>query len=64
VIYLADKMVQGERRVSPAERFQAKMERYADDPDILDMITGRLKTALAIRKRIETKLGRSLTEVI
>ena len=64
VLYLADKMVQGERRLSPAERFRAKMERYADDPDILDIIKGRLKSALAIQRRIETILGRPLAEVI
>lgn len=63
VLYLADKMVQGERRLSPAERFRAKMERYAGDPYILDMINKRLKTALAIQTRIETMLGRPLTEV-
>lgn len=64
VLYLADKMVQGERRLSPEERFRAKMERYAGDPDILDIITGRLKTALSIQRRIETLIGRPLTEVI
>jgi CTP:molybdopterin cytidylyltransferase MocA len=64
VLYLADKMVQGERRLSPAERFRAKMERYAGDPDILDIITGRLESALAIQRRIETILGRPLAEVI
>ena len=64
LLYLADKMVQGERRLSPAERFRAKMERYAGDPDILDIITGRLESALAIQRRIETILGRPLAEVI
>jgi len=64
VLYLADKMVQGERRVPPAERFRSKMERYAGDPDILDIIDGRMKNALAIQRRIETMLGRSLAEVI
>ncbi|HEX2768307.1 MAG TPA: NTP transferase domain-containing protein [Geobacteraceae bacterium] len=64
VLYLADKMLQGERPLSPAERFHAKMERYAGDPGILDIITGRLETALAIQRRIETKVGRPLAEVI
>jgi molybdenum cofactor cytidylyltransferase len=64
LLYLADKMVQGERRLSPEERFRTKMERYSGDPAILDVITGRLNTALEIRRRIETLLGRPLTEVI
>jgi CTP:molybdopterin cytidylyltransferase MocA len=64
VLYLADKMVQGERRLATEERFRAKLERYAGDPDILNMITGRLKTAMAIQKRIESILGHPLAEVI
>jgi hypothetical protein len=64
VLYLADKMVQGERRLAPKERFRAKMARYAGDPAMLDIIAGRLKNALAIQSRIETILGRPLAEVI
>jgi HD superfamily phosphodiesterase len=64
VLYLADKMMQGERSILPEERFRAKMARYAGDPAILDIIAGRLKNALAIQGRIETILGRPLAEVI
>ena len=64
VLYLADKMVQGERRLAPEERFRAKKARYAGDPDILDIIAGRLKNALAIQSRIEIILGCPLAEVI
>jgi CTP:molybdopterin cytidylyltransferase MocA len=64
LIFLADKMVQGERRLSPAERFRAKMERYTGDTVILEIITGRLKSALTIQRRVETILGRPLAEVI
>jgi hypothetical protein len=63
VLYLADKMVRGERCFAPEVRFRAKMERYAGDPDILDIIKGRLKTAQAIQRRIETKLGRPLEDI-
>jgi CTP:molybdopterin cytidylyltransferase MocA len=64
VLYLADKMVRGERRLSPEERFRAKMERYVGEPDILDIVSGRLKTAIAIQRRIEIILGSPLNEVI
>jgi hypothetical protein len=40
------------------------MEHYAGDPGILDIINVRLKTALAIQRRIENILGRPLAEVI
>jgi HD superfamily phosphohydrolase YqeK len=64
VVYLADKLVQGERRVPLAERFRATMERHAHDPAILGNIAGRLKTALNIETRLEAVLGRPLAEVI
>jgi len=64
VLYLADKLVQGERLLPLAERFRKKMERYADEPVILDNVSARLKTAQAIQKRIESKLGRTLEEVL
>jgi hypothetical protein len=64
VLYLADKMVQGERHLPLAERFRNKMERHAGDPAILSIIYGRLKTALAIQERIETRVGHTLEEVL
>jgi len=63
VIYLADKLVQGERRVSVTERFRAAMERHAHDPAILGRVAARLKTAMTIQQRLEAILGRSLTEI-
>jgi molybdenum cofactor cytidylyltransferase len=64
VIYLADKLFRGEQRISLAERFRTKMDRYADDPVILGTISLRLKTAQAIQKRIESRLVRTLEEVL
>jgi HD superfamily phosphohydrolase YqeK len=64
VLYLADKMVQGERILPLAERFRKKMERCAGDPAIQKIINGRLQSALEIRKRIETRLGRTVEEVL
>jgi molybdenum cofactor cytidylyltransferase len=64
VIYLADKLVQGERLIPLEERFRKRMERHADDPDILDKVSARLKTAREIRSRIELRLGRTLEEAL
>jgi molybdenum cofactor cytidylyltransferase len=64
VIYLADKLVKGDRHVSIEERFRARMERHGDDPAILAIIMGRLEKALVICKRIESRLGRSLEEIL
>jgi molybdenum cofactor cytidylyltransferase len=64
VIYLADKLVQGELLLPLEERFRKKMERHADEPDILDNVSARLKTAREIRSRIELRLGRTLEETL
>ena len=64
LLYLADKVVQGERRVPLVERFRSAGERHAGDPAILRNIAGRLKTALKVQGRLERVLGRSLAEVI
>jgi molybdenum cofactor cytidylyltransferase len=64
LIYLADKLVQGEQLLPLEERFRKRMERHADEPDILDNISARLKTAQEIRRRIESSLGRTLEEAL
>lgn len=64
VLYLADKLVQEERRVSLSQRFRAAMERHCDNPAVLGAVAGRLKTAQDIQRRLEAVLGRSLAEVI
>jgi len=64
IIYLADKMVRGERLVTLEERFRVKMERYAGDPALLAAVKLRLDTALTIKKRIEDKIGKSVEEVL
>jgi CTP:molybdopterin cytidylyltransferase MocA/HD superfamily phosphodiesterase len=64
VLYLADKLFQGERRVSLAERFSAALERHAHEPAVVGKITGRLKNAKQIQRRLEMVTGLSLEEVV
>lgn len=65
LLYLADKLVQGERPVPLDERFRLSRERYGqEDPRVLERITTRLRTALIIQTRLEAALGRPMAEVI
>ncbi len=64
LLYLADKLVQGERRVTLAERFQAALERHSHEPAIFKKVNDRLKTAVIIKTRLEATLGCSMEEVI
>jgi putative nucleotidyltransferase with HDIG domain len=64
IIYLADKLVQGDTRVSIEARFQERMGRFADDPEALAAIAQRQMSALKIKQRIEKKLGLPLEEAL
>ena len=45
IVYLADKQVQGERRVTIEERFAAKREKFKDDPEALAGVERRYQLA-------------------
>lgn len=53
VVYLADKLVSGDRVVSIRRRFQEKLERFGRDPQAREAITGRRDRALAMMARVE-----------
>ena len=52
IVYLADKQVQGERRVTIEERFAAKREKFKDNPEALAGVERRYQLA----KRAEALL--------
>jgi len=60
VLYLADKLVCGERRVSLTERFSQALERHAGHPEISEKVRGRLVAAQVIQHRLESMLGHPL----
>ena len=55
VVYLADKMVQGECRVTLEERFAAKRERFRDDPAALAGVERRYALAKRAKELAERK---------
>jgi molybdenum cofactor cytidylyltransferase len=63
LLYLADKLVQGEKTVSLAERFHAAIRRYSGSPEILTATEERFRTAEAIAERIKRLTGLSLGEI-
>lgn len=64
LLFLADKLVQGGRRVTLEERFQAVRSRFRDDPEVLAKIGGRLETAQTLQVCLEQILKRPLAEMI
>ena len=57
VVYLADKLIQGERAVSLEARFGPALIRFADDPEALAGARRRFAGALAVRDAIEARIG-------
>jgi putative nucleotidyltransferase with HDIG domain len=62
VVYLADKLVQGETRVSLETRFAPALERFANDPSALAGVQRRLAIARAICAAVEARIGPLGTE--
>jgi len=64
IVYLADKLVQGDRCVALDERFSAKMARFGSNPDAREKIERRLQKARSIQHKIEGIVGRTLESVL
>jgi putative nucleotidyltransferase with HDIG domain len=64
IVYLADKMTDGDCYVTIELRFASRSGAFETDRDIREAISGRLENALRIRRRVEARLGWSLDEVV
>lgn len=64
LLFLADKLVEGDRRVTLEDRFEAKLERFRDDPEARAAVLRRLEQTLAAKARVERTAGRSVAEVL
>ena len=53
ILYLADKLVSGNQAVSLEQRFAEKIRRFADNPDVAEMIKKRQNVALEIQRQVE-----------
>jgi hypothetical protein len=64
VVYIANKLVEGDRRVFLDRRFQSGTERFAGNADAPRGVGMGWKDAVAVRDRLERRLGRSLNAVL
>jgi len=64
LLFLADKLIEGELFVPLETRFRRQLERHADDLPILRNITRRLERARTIQLRIEKRLGLSVADLV
>ncbi|VBB08793.1 nucleotide-diphospho-sugar transferases [Lucifera butyrica] len=63
ILYLADKMVKGNRIVTIDERFREPMMKYTADTAVLATVQKRLLTAQTIAKAVEQAVGAGLAEI-
>jgi CTP:molybdopterin cytidylyltransferase MocA/HD superfamily phosphodiesterase len=64
VVHLADKLVAGNAVVALAERFDAKLAKYGQDPIAAKRIERRRQTALVIQSKIERITQRSISQIL
>lgn len=64
ILFLADKLVQGDRRVGLEDRFEAALAKFRDNPDARAAALRRLDRAMAVRRRVELAAGRPLEEIL
>lgn len=64
LVFLADKLVQGTRRVSLSERFTPALDRFAGNREIIDAISRRKRTAEVIWNQAASILGMHLDEIV
>ncbi|MCR4771347.1 MAG: HDIG domain-containing protein [Oscillospiraceae bacterium] len=63
VVFLADKLLKCDRRVSVEARYGDVAEKYAGDAEAVAAAEERKKQALALKEKAEAVLGRSLDEI-
>jgi CTP:molybdopterin cytidylyltransferase MocA len=64
VVYLADKLVQGDRVAGLDERFGVRLERHAGDDAALAGVQARKAEAERVLRRVEEILGRPVADVL
>ena len=57
IVYLSDKLVQGEARVALETRFAPALARFASDPSALEGVQRRFASAQAIARALEERIG-------
>lgn len=64
LLFLADKLMEGERFVPLETRFRRQLERHADDLQAFANITKRLESARKVQRSVEARLGLSVADLL
>jgi molybdenum cofactor cytidylyltransferase len=64
LVYLADKLVDGDQVVSLEDRFKKSTEKFSGKPEILKAVSNRFNNARVIQKAAEAVLGQPLERIV
>jgi CTP:molybdopterin cytidylyltransferase MocA len=64
IVYLADKLVAGERFVALESRFDAALGRFGTDPAARAAVERRRSIAMAVKQKVEKRTGLALEEIL
>jgi molybdenum cofactor cytidylyltransferase len=64
IVFLADKLAAGDRRVDLEERFRRKMAKYGRDLDVAAGIDRRRDNARRVQAKVEAATGRPLRDIL
>lgn len=64
IVFLADKLVRADRRVSLEERYKPSFERFKDQPEALQGARRRYETACEIHRVIERRVRASMPAIL
>lgn len=64
LVYLADKLIQGNRLVTLEKRFEAGLKRFGRDPEIGPVIERRLNNARTIKHLVERTIGQTVENLM
>jgi HD superfamily phosphohydrolase YqeK len=64
IVYLADKLVRGEKLFTINQYFQPALTRFRDNPLALRTVQSRMATAKAVALAVETRLGAPLASIV
>ncbi|SFG30205.1 CTP:molybdopterin cytidylyltransferase MocA [Desulfotomaculum arcticum] len=62
LVYLADKLLRGDKPVTLTERFSRSMQCFAGEPEIQQAVRARRSLAESIKQRVEQELGVQLDQ--
>jgi HD superfamily phosphohydrolase YqeK len=64
IVYLADKLVRGEKLLTIKQYFQPALTRFRDNPLALRAVQSRMATAKAVALAVEARLGAPLANIV